>query len=340
MNRGTRPDYYTPRIDPRLERRLSSKKAQLDDHRPLSTGVLRRLSEELRLLLTYHSNALEGNTLTLRETQIVIETGLTIGGHPLREHLEATNHAKAYEYLVKLAAEGAPISRETVLSLHRLVMEGIDDTAGAFRTGPVYIRGARMTPPPAGQVEGLVSAWLQWLRGPGLEYSPLVRATIAHHDFEAIHPFFDGNGRTGRLLLNLMLMHAGYPPALLLRNWRINYLRALDSAGQGNFSALANLVARAVEGGLDLYLQVCTEQPDDPYRPLAELSGPSGYSTDYLGWLVRSGRLEAVKRAGRWYANPEAVERYRLEVDSGLVARGRPRKRGKPENTSAKSDEE
>ena len=163
--------------------------------------ITTRLAESLRLLLTYHSNAIEGNTLSLRETQIVIEEGITVGGHPLREHLEATNHAQAYEYLVTLATEQGPITRDTILDLHRLIMTGIDDSAGRFRTGAVYIRGARMTPPTASQVERLIAKWLEWVNGPGIDYPTIVRATVAHHDFEAIHPFFDGNGRTGSLLL-------------------------------------------------------------------------------------------------------------------------------------------
>jgi fido (protein-threonine AMPylation protein) len=287
--------------------------------------VVRRLSESLRLLLTYHSNAIEGNTLTLRETQVVIETGLTIGGHPFREHLEATNHAQAYEYLTALAAGSDPITRDTILGLHRVVMESIDETAGTFRTGPVYIRGARITPPPSSQVERLISSWLEWLSGPALYYPPVIRAAIAHHDFEAIHPFFDGNGRTGRLLLNLMLMQEGYPPALLLRSWRINYLRALDSAGLGRFNPLANLVGRAVEGGLDLYLEALTEVPEDDYKPFSMLAQSSGYSADYLGWLFRQGRLEAIKRGGRLYSTEEAVARYKAEVAAHAVPRGRPR---------------
>jgi Fic family protein len=330
--RGYRDDNHPmPRLDPRLARRLEAKKARLDQYRPLSSSVAARLQESLRLLLTYHSNAIEGNTLTLRETQIVLETGITIGGHPLREHLEATNHAHAYEYLTTLADGGARIAGETILDLHRLVMSGIDDTAGRFRTGPVYIRGARMIPPPASQVERLIEAWLSWLEGPGLDYTPIVRAAIAHHDFEAIHPFFDGNGRTGRLLLNLMLMREGYPPALLLRDWRGNYLRALDSAGAGSFNPLANLTGRAVEGGLDLYLQACEKEPEpeDEYLPLAELAHQTEHSADYLGWLVRRGRLEATKRGGRWYSTPTALERYQSEVESGAAPRGRPRQKDK-----------
>jgi Fic family protein len=324
-------NYPMPRLDPRLARRLETKKARLDSYRPLSSAVADRLQESLRLLLTYHSNAIEGNTLTLRETQIVLETGITIGGHPLREHLEATNHAHAYEYLITLADGEARITGETILDLHRLVMSGIDDTAGHFRTGPVYIRGARMTPPPASHVERLIEAWLSWLEDPGRDYAPIVRAAIAHHDFEAIHTFFDGNGRTGRLLMNLMLMQEGYPPALLLRDWRGNYLRALDSAGAGSFNPLANLTGRAVEGGLDLYLQACERapEPEDEYVPLAELARHTEHSADYLGWLVRRGRLEATKRGGRWYSTHAALERYKTEVESGTAPRGRPPKKAK-----------
>lgn len=318
-----------PRLDARLEQRLKTKRERLDSHRPLKPGVTRRIGESLRLLLTYHSNAIEGNTLSLRETQIVIEEGITIGGHPMREHLEATNHAQAYEQLQRLAASEGPIARDTVLGLHALVMSGIDDTAGRFRTGQVYIRGASVTPPPASQVPGLIGQWLEWISGPGMDYPPLVRAAVAHYDFERIHPFFDGNGRTGRLLLNLMLMQSGWPPALLLRSWRGRYLSALDSAGDGRFSPLANLVGRSVEGGIDLYLEACAasnEQEDEPeYKPLAQIAKGSGYSADYLGWLVRQGRLEAIKRAGRLYTTKEAVSRYRDEVARGAVSRGRPK---------------
>ena len=327
------PSYKTdaPHMDARLAARLTAKCSELDRFRPLARSVTTRLAQSLRLLLTYHSNAIEGNTLSLRETQIVIEEGITIGGHPLREHLEATNHAQAYEYLVTLTTEQEPITRDTILDLHRLVMAGIDDSAGRFRTGAVYIRGARMTPPLAAQVERLIANWLEWIHGAGLDYPPIVRAAVAHHDFEAIHPFFDGNGRTGRLLLNLMLMRDGWPPALLLRSWRGRYLSALDSAGSGRFNPLLNLIGRSVEGGLDLYLEACAAvsqsgpESEEEYKPLAELSDPSGYTPSYLGWLVRQGRIEAVKRGGRLYSTERAVARYRREVEDRSVARGRPR---------------
>src|SRR5262249_39341537 len=112
-----------PRMDPRLAQRLDEKKAELDRFRPLSPATVAYINEQLRLLLTYHSNAIEGNTLSLRETQLVIEHGITVGGHTLREHLEATNHAQAFAYLIDLVSRAAPITREVILTLNRLVVD-------------------------------------------------------------------------------------------------------------------------------------------------------------------------------------------------------------------------
>ena len=319
-------DQLTVRLDPRLARRLADKKAQLDRYRPLSPAIVRRLHDDLRVLLTYHSNAIEGNTLSLRETQMVIEHGVTAGGHSLREYLEATSHATAFARLTELADDHMPITIETILDLHRLTMGQLLDDAGALRRGAVSIRGARLTPPPASQVPSLMAEWVAWLEGAGRAYEPIVRAAIAHHGFEAVHPFADGNGRTGRLLLNLMLMRAGYPPALLLRDWRIGYIQGLASGDTGSYGPLANLIGRAVEGGLDLYLEACAAEPESEYLPLAELARISGYAAPHLGWLVRQGRLPAVKRGGRWYSTVEAVERYRRDVEGNEVRRGRPRR--------------
>lgn len=316
----------TPHLDLRLARRLAEKKAALDRYRPLAPQIVRRLHDDLRVLLTYHSNAIEGNTLSLRETQLVIEHGVTVGGHSLREYLEATNHAEAFSYLITLTDAHTPITVETILELHRLTMQKILDEAGRFRRTAVSIRGARLTPPVAAQVPGLIAEWAAWVAGDGARYEPIVCAAIAHHGFEAVHPFEDGNGRTGRLLLNLMLMRTGYPPALLLRDWRIGYIKALSSADSGNYQPLANLIGRAVEGGLDLYLAACVAEPDSEYVSLAELARISGYAAPHLGWLVRQGRLEAVKRGGRWYSTRAAVERYRRDVEQGEVSRGRPKR--------------
>jgi len=313
------------RFDPRLRERIASKKRQLDQYRPLQPGVVRQLYEQLRVFLTYHSNAIEGNTLTLRETQLVVEYGLTAGGHTLREYTEATNHAHAFAELTQLADAATPVSIDIILRLHHLVMQQLIPTAGRFRAIPVFIRGVALRPPPAPEVPTLMGQWIHWVNEESYTYPPVVRAAIAHHEFEAVHPFEDGNGRVGRLLLNLMLLRDGYPPALLLRDWRLAYMQALTAANQGQYTPLANLVGRAVEGGLDLYLEACSAVPDASYVPLAQLAKESPYTTNYLGWLVRQGRLAAVKRGGRWYSTREALARYRADVAAGGIPPGRPR---------------
>jgi Fic family protein len=314
-----------PHMDPRLERRIRQKKIQLDQHRPLPHDTVMRLNADLKVFLTYHSNAIEGNSLTLQETEIVIDYGITVHGHPLREFLEATNHAEAYEFVTRLIEQRASISRETILALHRLVTDKILETAGQFRKVPVSIRGSNMVPPPAYEVERLIREWIAWISGEGLAYDPVVRAAIAHHGFEAVHPFEDGNGRVGRLLLNLMLMSEGYPPALLLNDWRVRYIHALNEGNRGRYNPLLNLIGQSVEAGLDLYLQACSATPS--YQLLRELVDASGYPLEYLSWLARQGHIDAVKRGGRWYSTLEALQRYKDEAEEGKKKRGRPPKR-------------
>lgn len=127
-----------------------------------------------------------------------------------------------------------------------------------------------------------------------------------------------------------MLMSEGYPPALLLRDWRVRYIHALDTANTGNYNPLANLLGQATEAGLDLYLEACAALPSDSYELLSTLAQPSDYSVEYLGWLARQGRIDAVKRAGRWYSTREAIEQYKTETEVGKQKRGRPVSRKNP----------
>ncbi len=311
-----------PKMDTHIARRIAHKKKKLESYRPLPAFTVQRLHQDFRVMLTYHSNAIEGNTLTLAETQMVLEYGITVNGHPLREYLEATNTASAFDSLTRLARE--PITSTTILSLHRLVMEKIDERAGELRSVQVYIRGANFTPPPAHDVPLYVQQWVQWLRGDAAyQYDPVTRAAIAHHDFEAIHPFTDGNGRVGRLLLNLMLMQDGYPPALVLREWRVRYLHGLQAAHRGDYAPLIDLIGLAVEAGLDLYLEACVESSAH-LLPLHDLAREFSIDVDYLGKLARRGKIEATKRGQFWYASREAIEQYQAEADA--QPRGRPRK--------------
>lgn len=303
-----------PRIDGHLAKRIATKKDRLDRARPLPPDVMARLQADTRVTFTYHSNALEGNTLSLRETQLVIEDGITVGGHPLREYLEATNHADAYQHLSDLVRLGHPITSDTILLLHRVTMDKILDTPGQWRTVLVTIKGAAITPPPPSQIAHLMQEWATWVNSTGNDYSPIVRATVAHHGFEAVHPFADGNGRVGRLLLNFMLMQAGFPPATLQREWRGEYLAALTQADHGNYRALANLIGKAVEIGLDAYLEACIEVKEDPYKPLTELAPLMGMEANYLTQLIRKKRVHAIKRGQRWFTTLDELRRYQADA--------------------------
>lgn len=312
------------RLDPRLAGRLAEKKARLDLLRPLPPAVVQRLVDDMRVLLTYHSNAIEGNTLSLYETKMVIEEGVTISGQPLRYYLEARNHAEALDQVRALAEQQAPITMATVLMLHRLMMDDVLPDAGQWRVGYVHIRGAAYTPPHPREVPQLMVDWVAWLDDDGLAYAPVIRAALAHVTFEAIHPFSDGNGRVGRLLLNLMLMRTGFPPALLPQEWRTGYIHGLHLAQtRGNYTPICNLIGRSVEQALDRYLE-SIEASDALPLPLSEVAERTGYRAEHLAWLVRKGRLPAIKRGRRWFATIAAVEHYREEVERQAIPRGRP----------------
>jgi cell filamentation protein, protein adenylyltransferase len=317
-------------MDPRLERRIAEKQAALDLQRPLPTPIVAKLYEDLRVRLTYHSNAIEGNTLDLSETQLVIEHGVTIGGHTMREHLEAVQHAAAYTLLLDLARAGAPIDEIAIGQLHALVMRDLVDAPGQYRSGAVYISGSEYRPPHYSQVPQLMRDLVDWIVAEGPNYAPIVRAALTHEMLLAFHPYLDGNGRTARLLLNLQLMRDGYPAALLLASWRPRYIRALEQAHHGQYSPLVNLIGRAVEAGLDMFLEACAAIPEQLQRPLREVAHICAIDADYLGWLLREGRIAGQKRRGRWYTSEAAVRRYQQEVASRALPVGRPRRRSMP----------
>jgi Fic family protein len=307
-------------LEPRLLARLEQKKAQLDALRPLPAAAVRRLHQQLTIEWIYNSNAIEGSTLTLRETQLILETGLTIGGKSLREHFEVINHKEAIEYVEGLASGDDPITPFHVREIHRLVLTRIDDeSAGQYRDLPVRIAATHYQPPDAWEVPRLMNEWDDWLNGPALGLHPVERGAIAHHQFVAIHPFIDGNGRTARLVMNLLLMREGYPPTIILRVNRRQYYRVLARADQGDESPLVNFVGRAAERGLTLYLEAGTLRtapppPEEEWIPLREAAQGTPYSQEYLGLLARKGRLEAIKRGRAWYTTRQAVAAYQESV--------------------------
>jgi Fic family protein len=233
---------------------LDRLKALLDSHRPLDPAMVANLHEDQVLRWTYHSNAIEGNTLTLMETKVVLE-GITIGGKPLREHFEAINHREAIGYVEGLVAQAGPLSEHQIKGLHQLVLKNIDDrNAGRYRTSNVIISGARHKPVDFLRVDEAMADFMDWYRGQAQALHPVERAARVHADFVGIHPFVDGNGRTSRLLMNLELMKAGFPPAVLTVERRLEYYRALDAAHvDGDYVPLLSLVTEVVQESFAVY---------------------------------------------------------------------------------------
>lgn len=225
--------------------KIDSIKLTLDTYRPFSNDAVRQLKDYYRIGLTYTSNAIEGNTLTESETKVVIEDGITIGGKSLREHYEAIGHAKAYDHIYSLMIRD--ISGEDILFLHKLFFEQIDfENAGKYRQKNVIITGTDYLPPDYRKISGLMSKHIEAINKRPLDKHPLTWASDLHAEFESIHPFVDGNGRVGRLLLSLLTMKNGYCPVIIPPIRRAEYITAMQKANKGDLYMLRNLMVSVV----------------------------------------------------------------------------------------------
>ena len=233
---------------------LDQLKAKLDAHRPLPKAVVANLHENLVLNWTYHSNAIEGNTLTLQETKVALE-GITIGGKTLREHFEAINHRDAILYVEELVQKQETLTEWHIKQLHSLVLKNIDqENAGQYRKVNVLISGATHTPPDSLVVPEQMQAMMAWNQNEAQQLHPVERAARLHGELVKIHPFTDGNGRTSRLVMNLALMQAGFPAALIQVNQRLAYYQALDKAHTtGDYQDFIALIAKSVEQSFEPY---------------------------------------------------------------------------------------
>lgn len=292
--------------------RLYEKKALLDRARPLPSSALSKIKEDLTLEWTYNSNSIEGNTITLRETQLILQEGITIKGKSLREHFEVHNHEKAIDYLYTLVNDNYVLRGIDVLNLHGFVLRSIeDDFAGRLRNGGVRIMGANFTPPNANKVSMLFDELIDFINTNPLGLNDLVLTTIFHHKLAWIHPFFDGNGRTVRLSMNLLLMRKGFPPAIILKNDRKKYYEALNQANKGNYYKLCLLMLQALERSLNIYLNVLPGNAYD-YEPISSIVEEPGfpYGQEYVSLLARRGKIDAYKEGRNWLTTKEAIENY------------------------------
>jgi Fic family protein len=242
-------------VDERLAKALEGKLERLNSLRPLPLEAVKRLREKFEVDMTYHSNAIEGNRLTLRETWMVLRKGMTIRGKSVNEHLEATNHAEAIGLLEKMVDGKKEITEMDVLGLHAVILDKISpQDAGFYRHEQVFIEGSRIRLPKWKEVPKLMQAVYSELNNKSKGIAAIQSAVKIHHDTVRIHPFVDGNGRLARLLMNLRLMRAGFPPTILRREERRAYYSALEKADKRDFRPLSMLVAKDVMQALDLYL--------------------------------------------------------------------------------------
>jgi Fic family protein len=292
--------------------RIQEKKKALDAMRPLPSIVVQKIKESLSLEWTYNSNGIEGNTMTLQETKMVIKEGMTVKGKSLREHFEAVNHNDAIEYLESLISDKYILKETDILELHHLVLQRIEkDFLGRFRTSGVRISGANFVPPNALKVSDLISDLINWVNHESKDLNTVIKATIFHHRFVWIHPFFDGNGRTVRLAFNLLLMKEGFPPAIILKNDRKKYYDALNRANNGDYSKLLLLVLQALERSLDIYVSSLSNSYEN-YQTIANIVNDPEipYGQEYISLLVRQGKIDAFKEQRNWLTSKDAILDY------------------------------
>ncbi|MEG4032459.1 Fic family protein [Microcoleus sp. S36b_A4] len=249
-------DYLTMNYRLKLER-IDKLKAWLDEFRPFEPAIVAELKKLYDVRFTYNSNAIEGNTLTQSETELVLTKGITVGGKTLDEHLEAIGHKEAIDYIEHLAQKDTKINEWEIKQIHNLILRKINpEEAGSYRTLDVMAAGTNYRYPPHYLLSQLMGDFASWLNSEAaLSLHPVEYASIAHYRFVSIHPFRDGNGRTARLLMNLLLIRAGYPIVVINNQVRNNYINAL-AYGQQNQDDLSQLYDLVFEAAIASLVEV------------------------------------------------------------------------------------
>lgn len=294
-------------------RQLTVKKQKLDSFKPLPQELIDNLEDWFQVELTYSSNAIEGNTLTRIETAEVLERGVTavISGKPLKDQLEALNHAKALEFINRLAKERKGhqfLTEDDIKAIQRVILTGIQDNwAGVYRQTDIFVRGSSSEFPPPSQVPSLMNQFLKWLQNEQEEH-PVRIAADAHFKLVNIHPFRDGNGRTARLLMNLILIMHGYPKAVIRNEDRTKYLATFDVAREKDLRPFYKVIEEAVDRSLDIYLEAIEPERVSKVEPVlkqrfyttGEVARLLQVDPESVRRYVRSGKLRAVKLGGKF----------------------------------------
>ncbi|MBI4174063.1 MAG: Fic family protein [Candidatus Aenigmarchaeota archaeon] len=290
-----------------LYEKLVKKKKELDKLRPFPKAALHELKRQLEIELTYNSNAIEGNSLTLQETRLVLEHGITIRGKSLKDHFEAINHKEAILFVEDSLKE--EIDESLIKKLNGLVLDKIyEDERGRYRTTNVRILGAIKSPPQAEKVPRLMDNFIEYITKNPDNMNTIEMAAIMHYKFVEIHPFSDGNGRIARLLMNLFLMKHGYPITIVLKNDRKKYYQTLKDADKGDIKPFIDFIGYCINRSLDIYLSAFKKGME--YISIKEAAKGTAYTQEYLSLLARKGRLDAIKLGRNWVVAKKTVENY------------------------------
>ena len=231
-------------------------KNKIDSYRPLDENTIEQIQEYYRIGLTYSSNALEGNTLDLVETKVVLEDGLTINGKPMKDHLETLGHSDAFYELLKLA-KADTITENNIKYLHRLFYKRInEDEAGNYRTKNVIVTGSEIDFPKPEELANKMQEFILSMSKDKCSLHPVEYAAILHAKFVNIHPFIDGNGRVARLLMNLSLLQSGYNITIIPPVVRTDYIRAIQETNKNNFTPFVNFISEMVLESQKEYLRI------------------------------------------------------------------------------------
>lgn len=301
--------------------KLTKKKKELDTYRPLPKELVKNLEDWLDVELTYTSNAIEGNTLSRMETALVIEKGITVEGKSLQEHLEAINHKKALGQIRELAKRGHQLIEEgDILNIHALILKGIDEQwAGRYGQTPVRISGSDVVLPNHAKVPSLMKDFMRWLQSIQGEH-PVKIAADAHYKLVSIHPWVDGNGRTSRLLMDLILIQHGYPPAIIKKEERRRYLQSIEEAQLGgSLQKFYDLMIDAEDRTLDIYLLAARgKTPSIALRKekplkIGQVAKEAGISASAIRYYVEKGLIkpEGHSEGGFMLFSQNVVERIK-----------------------------
>jgi len=298
-------------IDKTLRKRILEKKKKLVLLRPLNKEQLILIKEQINIEYIYNSTAIEGNTLSLNETKLILEEGVTISGKSLREHLDVINQKEAISWIENFIKNKTKIREADIIELHRLTLKGISNYwAGRYKISQNRIVGSKLKTTPPYKVHSEMNNLVYEIEN-NKKFNTIELAAYAHHEFVRIHPFIDGNGRTARLLMNLILMRKRYPPIAILNRERKKYFDTLEKAHSGDFKDFFNFVARAVERSLNLYLNALTPtKKNTELIPLKELAKETKYSQEYLSLRARQGKLPATKINNIWHAARKDLKEY------------------------------